>query len=95
MKATNIFDFTKSELEHHLNMVMFLLAEEMVKDGMIEDTTEITDRYLAMVFERGTVAKMFQKLFQKKDDKDQARMAVIRVHDQQDRTTTDTKETVT
>ena len=79
MTTLKFMQITNEDLQGYLNMTINLLAHEMVNDGLIANEEQITDRYLALVVQKGKFAKMFDDWFGKDEKAGVARLAVVRI----------------
>jgi hypothetical protein len=73
------YTMTNEELAGYLNSAIAVAASEMVKDGLIETPEQVTDRYLAVVPRKGRFARMFERLYDAKDEEGTAKITVVRV----------------
>lgn len=74
-----MYSMTEEELSKYLNSALSLAANEMVKDGLITNTEQVTNRYLALVVQKNGLAKMFDYLFKGEESDDAASITVVRI----------------
>jgi hypothetical protein len=79
MASISFFEMTNEELQRYMNTTVSLLAQEMVKDGLITNADQITDRYLALIVNKGKFAKMFDRVFGTEEKEGAGRLMIVRV----------------